>query len=79
MMLPSAWAVCLDVGHRNAGAISGAMNMAGNLGGFLCSIMVGYVASSAGYNAPLFIISGMLLVSSVLFLQINPEKSITGT
>ncbi len=79
MMLPSAWAVCLDVGHRNAGAISGAMNMAGNLGGFLCSIMVGYVASSAGYNAPLFIIAGMLFVSSVLFLQINPEKGITGT
>jgi len=76
MMLPSAWAVCLDVGHRNAGAISGAMNMAGNLGGFMCSIMVGYVASSAGFNAPLFIIAAMLLVSSMLFLQINPEKSI---
>ncbi|MCU0379107.1 MAG: MFS transporter [Bacteroidales bacterium] len=79
IMLPSAWAVCLDVGHRNAGAISGAMNMAGNLGGFMCSIMVGYVASSAGYNAPLFIIAGMLLVSSMLFLQINPEKSIVNT
>jgi hypothetical protein len=52
MMLPGGWAVCLDVGHRNAGAISGTMNMAGNFGGILCSIMVGYVASSFNYNMP---------------------------
>jgi predicted MFS family arabinose efflux permease len=76
MMLPSAWAVCLDVGHRNAGAISGAMNTAGNVGGFLCSIMIGYVASSFGYNLPLFIISGMLFISALLFMKINPEISL---
>ena len=28
-MLPVAWAVCLDIGGRHAGAVSGAMNMAG--------------------------------------------------
>jgi len=76
MMLPSAWAVCLDVGKNNAGAISGAMNMFGNFGGFLCSIMIGYTAGSFGYNIPIFIITGMLVVSALLFLKINPDKSL---
>ena len=30
--LPTAWAVCLDVGHKHAGAVTGAMNMAGQTG-----------------------------------------------
>jgi hypothetical protein len=28
-MLPSAWAVCLDIGKKYAGAVTGAMNTAG--------------------------------------------------
>ena len=35
MMLPSAWALCIDLGGKFSGAISGAMNTAGNLGGFV--------------------------------------------
>ncbi|MGH9672708.1 MAG: MFS transporter, partial [Bryobacteraceae bacterium] len=34
-MLPVAWAVCLDVGRKYAGAVSGAMNTAGQIGSFL--------------------------------------------
>ena len=36
LMLPSAWALCIDLGKQHAGAISGAMNTAGNIGGFFC-------------------------------------------
>lgn len=77
MMLPSAWAVCIDVGGKYAGAISGAMNTAGNLGGFVCATVFGYLVQATGnYNFPLYIISGMLLISAFLFLRINPEKKI---
>ena len=34
LMLPSAWALCIDLGKKYSGAVSGAMNTAGNLGGF---------------------------------------------
>lgn len=77
MMLPSAWAVCIDVGGKFAGAISGAMNTAGNLGGFVCATVFGYLVQATGnYNFPLYIIAGMLLISALLFLRIDPEKKI---
>jgi len=77
LMLPSAWAICLDVGKKYAGAISGAMNTAGNLGGFVCATVFGYLVEATGsYNFPLYIIAGMLLTSAFLFLRINPEKQI---
>jgi MFS family permease len=77
MMLPSAWAVCLDVGKKYSGAISGAMNTAGNLGGFVCASMFGYLVKATGnYNFPLFVISGMLVISAVLFSFIDASKAI---
>ena len=77
LMLPSAWAVCLDVGKKYAGAISGAMNTAGNIGGFVCAIVFGYVVEATGnYNFPLFIIGGMLLISAFLFLRIDATKQL---
>ncbi len=77
LMLPSAWAICLDVGKKYAGAISGAMNTAGNLGGFACATVFGYLVQGTGnYNFPLYIIAGMLAIAALLFLMINPEKQI---
>ncbi len=73
-MLPVAWAVCLDVGRRYAGAVSGSMNMAGQLGSFLSSIVFGYLVKYFGdYDLPLIPFSGMLVVSALLFTRINPE------
>src|SRR2546428_1641972 len=33
LMLPSAWAICLDIGRNHSGVVTGAMNTAGQLGG----------------------------------------------
>lgn len=75
LMLPSAWAICTDIGRTFAGAVSGAMNTAGNIGGFICAAVFGYVVDATGnYNVPLYVIAGMLLVSSLLFLNLDPSK-----
>ena len=77
LMLPSAWALCIDLGKRQAGTLSGAMNTAGNLGGFCCGILFGELVQQSGnYNLPLYVIAVMLVVSAVLFAFINPEKPI---
>ena len=77
LMLPSAWALCIDLGKQHAGAISGAMNTFGNVGGFFCGILFGYLVQASGnYNLPLYMIAAMLLISAVLFSFINPEKPI---
>ena len=77
LMLPSAWALCIDLGKKHAGSISGAMNTAGNIGGFCCGILFGYLVESSGnYNLPLYMIAGMLIISAILFTFINPTKPI---
>ena len=77
LMLPSAWALCIDLGKRHAGTLSGAMNTAGNIGGFCCGILFGELVQQSGnYNLPLYMIAVMLIVSAILFAFINPEKPI---
>jgi nitrate/nitrite transporter NarK len=76
-MLPSAWAICLDIGEKYAGAITGAMNSAGNIGGFVCSIAFGYLVEASGnYNTAIVVIGILVLVSAVLFSRINGAEKI---
>jgi ACS family glucarate transporter-like MFS transporter len=73
VMLPVAWAVCLDIGKKNAGVVTGTMNTAGQLGGFVCAVLFGYIVRATGnYNAPLWIISAMVLIAALLFSRIDP-------
>jgi sugar phosphate permease len=76
-MLPSAWAICLDIGKKYAGAITGAMNSAGNIGGFACSIAFGYLIEISGnYNTGIVVVAILVLISSFLFSRIDAEKKI---
>lgn len=73
-MLPVAWAVCLDIGRKYAGAVSGAMNTAGQLGSTMTSIAFGYLVTSYGsYNAPLVPMAVMTAISALLWLKIDPS------
>jgi ACS family glucarate transporter-like MFS transporter len=75
LMLPAAWALCLDVAPRHAGAVTGAMNMAGQVGGFACTVLFGYAVDLFGsYHSPLFLIAAMLLISAFLFALIDPTR-----
>jgi MFS transporter, ACS family, glucarate transporter len=74
-MMPVAWSVCLDVGRKYTGAVTGAMNTGGQAGSFLSAVAFGYIVKGFGsYNAPLFPMATMLVVSAVLFLKIDPTK-----
>jgi len=77
-MLPVAWAVCMDVGKKYAGAVSGSMNMAGQIGSFLSSVLFGYMVEWFGgdYNKALIPLASMLLVSAYLFTRIDPTRQL---
>jgi ACS family glucarate transporter-like MFS transporter len=77
-MLPVSWAVCLDVGRKYAGAVSGAMNMAGQIGSFASSVIFGYIVIWFGgsFNAPLFPMAALLFISALIFLRIDPTKQL---
>jgi ACS family glucarate transporter-like MFS transporter len=75
LMLPATWALCIDVGGKRAGVVTGIMNTSGQFGGFVCSVAFGYIVQATGsYNAPLWIIAGMLIISVALFWRINPNR-----
>ena len=75
LMLPTAWAVCLDVGRSHAGLVTAIMNTAGQLGGFVCSVLFGYVVqATTSYNVPVWGVAGMVLVAAILFSQIDPTR-----
>ncbi len=75
-MLPVSWSVCLDVGGRHAGAVTGAMNMAGQFGSFVSSVAFGALVDAFGgrYDLPLIVFSAMLAVSAIVFTTIDPTK-----
>jgi len=76
-MLPVAWAVCLDVGRKYAGAVTGAMNTAGQIGSFLSSVAFGYLVRwFASYNAMIWPMAGMLAISALLWLKIDPTQEL---
>lgn len=77
LMLPSAWALCLLIGGRSSGAATGMMNTAGQGGGFLCTVLFGYIVHATGsYDAPLWLIAGMVLTSAMIFTQIDCTRGI---
>jgi len=72
LMLPSAWALCLDISGPHTGAVSGAMNSAGQLGGFLCTVLFGYIVGQTNdYDLPLFVIAAMVTLSAYLFTRLD--------
>jgi len=72
LMLPSAWAMCVAIGGRSSGTATGMMNTAGQAGGFLCTVLFGYIVHVTGsYNLPLVCIAAMVLTSALAFARID--------
>lgn len=70
-----AWAVCLDLGGENAGVVSGAMNMFGNLGGTLCPIVVGVCVKRLGsWRVALASVALLYLVAAGLWLFVGETE-----
>jgi ACS family glucarate transporter-like MFS transporter len=77
LMLPSAWALCLAIGGSASGAATGMMNTAGQAGGFLCTVLFGYIVHLTGsYNLPLWFIAAMVLISAAIFTRIDCTQSL---
>jgi nitrate/nitrite transporter NarK len=56
------------------------MNMAGQLGAVFLGVIFGYIVKATNdFNLPLFLIAGLLLCSSLLWLRIDPTKEIAMT
>ncbi len=73
-MLPNSWAICLDVGRENAGAVTGAMNTAGQAGSAIMAIAYGGLVETYGWNLPLAGIGVLSILSALMWLVADPTK-----
>jgi predicted MFS family arabinose efflux permease len=75
-----AWVVCLEVGGRHAGVVSGAMNTFGNLGGTLSPVVIGLSLQRWGsWTAPLISVAACYLFAAACWLAIDPAEPIRNT
>ena len=75
-----AWAVCLSIGGRHAGVVSGAMNTFGNLGGMLSPVVVGGSLTAWGsWEAPLYSVAALYLAAAACWLGIDPAAPLDVT
>ncbi len=73
VQMPGAWTACMDVGGKAVGTLSGTMNMMGNIGGFLSSIVCGYIVQLTNSWGLVFYVTAAMYVFGVVFwLAMDP-------
>ncbi|HVI46684.1 MAG TPA: MFS transporter [Chitinophaga sp.] len=78
--LPVSWTVATDIGGKDAGAISGAMHMFGQIGSTIMSIGFGYLVSEThNWNLPIIIIGCIVICAGMLWLKIDATKHLEDT
>ncbi|WKN30862.1 MFS transporter [Porifericola rhodea] len=77
MTLSPSWSFTVDIGKENAGAVSGTMNMAGNIGSFLTALAFPYLQSWTGSVEPFFYVgTGLNLLAILLWMFMKSDKSL---
>jgi MFS transporter, ACS family, glucarate transporter len=66
MTLSPSWTFCIDIAKENAGAVSGTMNMAGNLGAFVTIIAFPYLLQWTGSHEFFFYLCSALSVMAIV-------------
>jgi ACS family glucarate transporter-like MFS transporter len=77
MTLSPSWSFCIDIGGHHAGAVSGTMNMAGNLGSAITALAFAYLPESSKGNVAFFhTAAGLSGLGVLCWLAANPERRI---
>ncbi len=77
--LGAAWSACIDIGGNRAGVVSAYMNTAGQVGGALSPLILGYVLDSTGsYDAPLYLTAVLYFFGAMMWFGINASKPMFG-
>jgi len=81
LAMPGSWGACMDVGGRHTGALSGSMNMMGQVGGAIAPMAVPLVLAATNnnwsINMGLFALSYFL--GAICWLFINSDERLEAT
>jgi nitrate/nitrite transporter NarK len=77
LALSACWSVCLDVGRRHAGVVTGCMNTFSNLGGVLTPLVVAYAVDRwQSWTYPFYVTAIVYAAGAVIWLAIDPDTRI---
>jgi predicted MFS family arabinose efflux permease len=77
MTISAAWSVCLDVGRKNAGVVTGFMNTVGNIGGAIAPVVAGYAVKNLGsWSLPFYVMAGVFVCGAAMWLLVDPRRSV---
>jgi MFS transporter, ACS family, glucarate transporter len=66
LTISSSWTLSVELGREHAGAISGAMNMAGAIGSFTCALAFPYIFQQTGRESGFFVLAAILNTGGVI-------------
>jgi ACS family glucarate transporter-like MFS transporter len=74
LVMPGAWAACMDVGGKHAGSLAGMMNMSGNVGGAICPLAIGYILywTHNDWNVTFYVSAAIYLMGIVCWMFLDP-------
>ena len=74
LVMPGSWGACMDVGGKYAGTLSGTMNMAGNMGGALSPMLIGFLLDHTHNNWDLtfYIAAAVYFSGSLFWMLLDP-------
>ncbi len=78
LVMPGSWGACMDVGGKDAGTLSGTMNMMGNLGGAVASKLAPSILAAAGgdWNKVLYVAAGVYFIGTFFWFTMDPVTPI---
>jgi MFS family permease len=73
---PISWNACVELGGRYTGTLSGAMNMFGNLAGFVSPVVGGFILQRAAgnWNVLVYLMIGFSILAALCWLFLDPDR-----
>jgi MFS family permease len=83
LTMPISWDTCVEIGGAYTATVAAAMNMLGNLGGFVAPVIGGVILQRVGtgqngWNLLIYSMVGASTVSAACWLYLDPESAARG-
>jgi nitrate/nitrite transporter NarK len=77
LTMPISWDACVEIGGPYTATVAAAMNMLGNLAGFVAPVAGGVILERTGgdWNVLIYTMAAAAVVSAVCWLYLKPESA----
>jgi MFS transporter, ACS family, glucarate transporter len=77
LTMPISWNACVEIGGPYTATVAAAMNMLGNLAGFVAPVVGGMILQKTGgdWNPLIYLMVGAAATSALCWLYLNPENA----